>query len=203
MPKATQTRGNRFARTKPLNAFGAAIRIFLGRRGMTRTDLIKNAQITQAALYTWETSERRPRADVLARIASVLGVTSTALLSPSGMISSDDPLDADRLREQWQRPLWGAQRAIVAADEQPYPIAAVRRFRASLRSIDLFRELELLDEALARNAASNDAASERQIRVRAHAFGEQLYALISMLHMAKDSSLHFLNADEKNPIDEP
>lgn len=200
-PKATQTRGNRFSRTKPLNTFGLALRVFLGRRGMTRAELIERAEITQAALYTWETSDRRPRADVLARIAAQLGVTANALLSPRS-VSENDPLGPDRLHEQWQRALWGAQRALVATDEQPYPLGSIRKFRAALRAIDLFRELELFDEALARHAMANDAASERQVRTRAHAFAEQFYALVSTLHMAKDASLRFLNAGEKNPIDE-
>jgi len=99
-PSVAPRRGNRYVRAKGTNTFADLIAMHLAFAEMPRDEFIRRAKISRAALHTWETSDRRPRADTLRRIADVLGVPIDALLSGPAPRTRKNALSVfgDRLR---------------------------------------------------------------------------------------------------------
>jgi transcriptional regulator with XRE-family HTH domain len=52
-------------------------------RGFTQMDLAKRMGVTQGAVSQWETGTSLPRADLLPKLADVLGCTVDELLRPA------------------------------------------------------------------------------------------------------------------------
>ena len=73
----------------------------LDRRGLSQVDVAVKLNVTTAAVSTWCSGKKYPRVDAMQKLASLLGVTMSALTSREGMKDVDD---MDRLEAMHQNP---------------------------------------------------------------------------------------------------
>jgi transcriptional regulator with XRE-family HTH domain len=138
--------------------FGRAIETLRTSRGLSREELARLARISRSYLHEVERGLKRPSADVLARVARALGVTSAALMQYVEEISAP-PADEDRpaavqlsLRGGRALPLFepGTGRANAPADREALMVAELLVIARRLPAADRAALLALARHLLVR-----------------------------------------------------
>jgi len=74
------------------------------RRGISQADIIRELGVTSAAVSNWCTGKKYPRIDIMQRLADMLGVGLSDLISENGLQNASD---RDRLEALHQNPRLG------------------------------------------------------------------------------------------------
>ncbi|MFC8590820.1 helix-turn-helix domain-containing protein [Streptomyces atroolivaceus] len=142
--------------------FGVWLGRQLRRNGMSQADLAQELKLTRAAVSAWVTGRARPRAEVLVRIAEILGTDVATLITRDADAGS-------------ARPIGWYHRAAHQDGGREYGNAAVFAFDANLA---------VLAREVTQNSLDERLDPERPVRVRftLHELtGEHLYSFLSAL----------------------
>lgn len=74
------------------------------RRDISQADIIRELGVTSAAVSNWCTGKKYPRIDIMQRLADMLGVGLSDLISENGLQNAND---RDRLEALHQNPRLG------------------------------------------------------------------------------------------------
>lgn len=139
------------------------------RTGLTKAELAKAARVARATVFRWEAGESRPeQAEIVARVAEVLGVDLDEALGAAGL--RPDPAVPDRPRRQ-ELPLDKDALYLMRRLADPDVSPEEKQFiRATLQ-----RAARMLQEAeeAEREAAAAAAARKRVLEKRLATFEEE------------------------------
>lgn len=75
--------------------FRDALKMYRKKAGLSQTDLAKELNVGRSTVAMWETGDREPGFDTLAKIAAVLGVPSSALIDDETKAEVKPSIPAD------------------------------------------------------------------------------------------------------------